>query len=86
MRYSYQAQGVCARQINFDIEGNVITNIEFIGGCDGNHKSIASILEGSTVEFIEERLSGVTCGFRDTSCGDQLAVGVRKAYDELSKK
>lgn len=85
MRYTYHAKGVCAQIINFDIEGNVIRNIEFIGGCDGNHKAIASALEGSTVEFIKERLSGITCGFRSTSCGDQLAEGVCQAYAELNK-
>lgn len=86
MKYTYIAKGVCARKISFDIEGNIIRNIEFDGGCDGNHKSIASILEGNTVEFIEERLTGVTCGFRDTSCGDQLAKGVREAYDKFQNK
>lgn len=85
MKYTYKPKGICAQMITFDIEDDVISNIEFFGGCDGNHKSIASILDGAKVDFIEERLTGITCGFRDTSCGDQLAKGVREAYDEVHK-
>lgn len=82
MRYEYQPQHVCAQQISFDLEGNVVRNIEFYGGCNGNLKAIAKLLEGATVEDIEEKLAGNTCGRRPTSCADQLAIAVRKAYNE----
>lgn len=81
MRYSYKTQGTCAVQINFDIEGNVISNVEFIGGCNGNLKAISKLVDGCTVEQIEEKLLGNTCGFKPTSCADQLAKGVRQALN-----
>lgn len=82
MRYSYQTTMVCAPQINFDINDNIITNIEFIGGCNGNLKAISKLVDGWTVEKIEEYLLGNTCGNKPTSCADQLARAVRQAYEE----
>ncbi|MBQ8404572.1 MAG: TIGR03905 family TSCPD domain-containing protein [Clostridia bacterium] len=82
MRYEYKTKDTCAQVISFDIDGNVITNIEFYGGCNGNLKAISKLLEGATVEEIEGKLLGNTCGRRPTSCTDQLAKAVRKAYDE----
>ena len=82
MRYEYKTENVCSQVISFDIDGNVITNIEFYGGCNGNLKAISKLLEGSTVEDIEEKLLDNTCGRRPTSCTDQLAIAVRKAYNE----
>ena len=84
MRYEYKTENTCSQIIFFDIGGNVITNIEFYGGCNGNLKAIAKLLEGATVEEIEEKLLGNTCGRRPTSCTDQLARAVRAAYDEIN--
>ncbi|MBE6557437.1 MAG: TIGR03905 family TSCPD domain-containing protein [Ruminococcaceae bacterium] len=84
MHYEYKTDNTCSQIISFDIDGNVITSIEFYGGCNGNLKAIAKLLEGATVEEIEEKLLGNTCGRRPTSCTDQLACAVRKAYEELS--
>ena len=81
MRYSYRTRGVCAMEIDFDLEGNVVRNIEFIGGCNVNLKAIAKLVDGMTVEEIEKKLRGNTCGRKPTSCADQLAVAVRQAYD-----
>ena len=82
--YVYEPEGVCPMQITFDIEGDVIHNIRFMGGCNGNLKAISKLLDGWTVDQIEEKLSGNTCGRRPTSCADQLAKAVRQAYEELS--
>lgn len=79
MRYDYKTENTCAQMISFDIEGNVIRNIEFYGGCNGNLKAIAKLVDGWTVERIEEMLLGNTCGRRPTSCADQLAKAVRAA-------
>lgn len=84
MRYEYKTENTCAQSISFDIEGNVITNIEFYGGCNGNLKAISKLLDGSTVEQIESKLLGNTCGRRPTSCADQLAKAVRTAYDAVA--
>ena len=80
MNYEFYPEGVCARKINFDIDGNVITNVRFTGGCNGNLKAIAKLVDGMTVEDIEAKLLGNTCGFKDTSCADQFARAVREAY------
>ena len=82
MEYTYKTKGVCSQTITFDLEGNVVTNLSFIGGCNGNLKAISKLVDGMTVEAIEEKLKGNTCGFRDTSCADQLAIAVRKAYEK----
>lgn len=82
MDYRYRTQMVCAQEIRFHIEGNVITNISFIGGCNGNLKALSKVLDGWTVEDIEAKLKGNTCGSKITSCADQLCKAVRKAYDE----
>ena len=81
MRYEYKTENVCAQIISFDIEGNVIKDIEFYGGCNGNLKAISTLLDGWSVEQIEEKLLGNTCGRRPTSCADQLAKAVREAYN-----
>lgn len=82
MRYDYKTEVVCAQIISFDINDDVITNISFMGGCNGNLKAIAKLVDGWTVGKIEEYLRGNICGRKPTSCADQLAIAVRKAYDE----
>lgn len=84
MTYQYEPQGICPMLITFDIDGNVITNIKFLGGCNGNLKAISKLVDGWTVEKIEEYLLGNTCGMKPTSCADQLARAVRQAYDEIN--
>ena len=81
MRYSYKTTGTCSQVINFNIEGNVITNIEFIGGCNGNLKAVSKLCDGMTVEEIEGKLLGNQCGMRGTSCADQFAKAVREALE-----
>ena len=83
MSYSYKTSMVCASQIDFDLDGDVVTNISFTGGCNGNLKAIAKLVDGWTVQQIEDKLKGNTCGRKSTSCADQLARAVRQAYDEL---
>ena len=82
MRYDYKTEVVCAQVISFDINDDVITNISFMGGCNGNLKAISKLVDGWTVDKIESYLRGNICGRKPTSCADQLAVAVRKAYDE----
>ncbi len=82
MNYTYRTNSVCTKEISFQIDGNVITDVQFNGGCNGNLKAISKLIDGWTVEQIEEKLSGNTCGGRPTSCADQLAKAVRLAYEE----
>ncbi len=81
MKYTYKTKMVCSQEITFDIEGNVITNISFLGGCNGNLKAVSKLVDGMTVEEIESKLKGNLCGRRPTSCADQLAIAVREAYE-----
>lgn len=86
MRHKYKTRFTCAMEIDFDLDGDVVSNIEFIGGCNGNLKAISKLVDGFTVEQIEDKLLGNTCGMKPTSCADQLAKAVRKAYNEQNGK
>ncbi len=79
MRYNYIPKGVCARKISFDLENGIISNVEFQGGCSGNLKAIAKLVEGKNAEEIGELLAGNTCGMKNTSCADQLAKALKAA-------
>lgn len=81
MRYVYPTEMVCSQAITFDLDGDKVSNISFMGGCNGNLKAISKLVDGWTVEKIEQYLKGNLCGRRPTSCADQLAIGVRKALD-----
>ncbi|MBQ6601265.1 MAG: TIGR03905 family TSCPD domain-containing protein, partial [Clostridia bacterium] len=79
---SYRPQGVCARGLSFEIEDNIVKNIEFMGGCSGNTQGVAALAEGMDANELIERLAGIRCGFKSTSCPDQLAKAVAKALEE----
>ena len=72
----YNTKGTCAVRIEFDVEDGVVKNIAFLGGCDGNHKGIAALVEGQKPEEVAKKLKGITCGRRTTSCPDQLALAL----------
>lgn len=82
MKYVYKTKNTCATEISFDINGDIITNIEFSGGCNGNLKAIPKLVDGWTVDEIAVKCEGITCGRRPTSCVDQLTYAVRQAYAE----
>ena len=81
MHYTYNTSGTCSRVIDFDVEDGVITNVKFVGGCNGNLKGIGKLVEGMKIEDVVDRLKGIQCGPRSTSCPDQLA----KACEEYIK-
>ena len=81
MEYIYMTKDTCSREIKLNIEGDIVTNVSFTGGCNGNLKAIPILIDGWTVEEIESKLAGVTCGRRPTSCADQLAKACREAYE-----
>ncbi len=68
--------------IDFDLEGDSVKNIEFTGGCNGNLKAISKLVDGMSVDYIESKLAGNTCGYKNTSCADQLAKAVRTAFNK----
>lgn len=79
MRYTYRPKGVCSSEISFEIVDGKMHDIVFIGGCNGNLKAISKILEGWKAEDVIDRLEGNTCGFRSTSCADQLTRAIKEA-------
>ena len=85
MSYLYKTKGTCSTQIEVDLDGNIIKNVRFTGGCDGNLKAIPRLVEGMTVEEVAKRISGIHCGMKNTSCGDQLAKALRAAYEAECK-
>ena len=78
MKHTYRTKGTCSTQIEFDLNGDIVSNVEFTGGCNGNLQGISSLVDGLTVEQIESKLKGIRCGFKPTSCPDQLAVAVKE--------
>lgn len=82
MKYTYKTQHTCSSSISFDINDDVVTNVSFTGGCNGNLKAISKLVDGMTADEIASILAGNTCGFRNTSCADQLAKAVLKAKAE----
>lgn len=84
MKYSYTPHGVCPMQISFDISTDgTVTDIVFMGGCNGNLKAISKLVNGMTADQINDKLKGNTCGMKGTSCADQLAKAVMEAKEKL---
>lgn len=87
MRHEFKTKNVCSTKIAFDLEGDTVKNISFTGGCNGNLKAISILAEGMKADELIKKLSGNTCGYKNTSCTDQLAQAVKAAREiEKSKK
>ena len=86
MKYRHKNKGTCSTEVTFEIEDGKVKNVEFTGGCNGNLKAISKLVDGWTVEKIEEYLKGNTCGYKTTSCADQLAIAVREAYEQSKEE
>ena len=81
MEYTFQTKNTCAKIIKFKLNGNIVTDVKFLGGgCPGNLQALPRLVEGMTVQEIEEKIGGIKCGMKQTSCADQLAKAVRQAY------
>ena len=79
MQYTYKTSGTCSREIAFDLENGKVKNVKFFGGCNGNLKGIASLVEGMDIDDVIARVEGITCGMKSTSCPDQLAQALKAA-------
>ena len=79
MTYEYKTQGTCSSRIVFDIEDGIVHNVRFTGGCNGNLQGISHLVEGKKKEEVIEALRGIRCGFKSTSCPDQLAKALESA-------
>ena len=85
MKYTFKPKGVCSFSLEFDLEGDIIRNIEFQGGCNGNLKGIGSLVEGMDVDEVIHRLQGIRCGMKDTSCPDQMSKALSIAKEKMEK-
>ncbi len=82
MTHRYKTRGVCSREIMFEIDDDrKVRNVQFVGGCNGNTKGLAALIEGMDADEAIRRMSGITCGFKSTSCPDQLAQAIRQAIE-----
>ena len=79
MQYEYKTSGTCSQRIFFEIEDGKLTNVQFLGGCNGNLKGICALVEGMNVEDVISRIEGIHCGMKSTSCPDQLATALKEA-------
>ena len=82
MTYTYKTQGTCSEKITFDLEDGIVKNVNFEGGCNGNLKGISALVEGKEAEEVIKTVSGITCGFKSTSCPDQLARALHEALNQ----
>ena len=82
MTYEFKTQGVCAQKILFDLEDGIVKNVKFLGGCSGNTQGVAKLSEGRPATELIEILNGIRCGFKSTSCPDQLATALKKALEQ----
>ncbi len=85
MTHSYKTRGTCSRQIDFELDNGIVKNVSFFGGCNGNLKGIGALVEGRPAQEVIELLKGMKCGFKNTSCPDQLALALEKALDDENK-
>ena len=81
MAHQYRTKGVCSRNITFDIVDGTVVNVQFEGGCSGNTQGIARLVEGMPVEEAIRRMEGIRCGFKSTSCPDQLAQALKQTLE-----
>jgi len=75
---TYKTKGVCSREINFEVEDNKVKNVQFVGGCSGNTQGVARLIDGMDIDEAISRIEGIQCGFRSTSCPDQLAQALKE--------
>ncbi len=82
-KFTYTPKGVCSAQIDFEIDGDIVKNVQFTRGCNGNTQGIARLVDGMKVDDVISRLKGVNCNGRGTSCPDQLACALEMAKKEM---
>lgn len=82
MQYEYKTKGTCSQRILFEINDNIVSNVQFIGGCNGNLQGISKLVEGMDVDQVIERIAGIHCGMKPTSCPDQLAKALKEAINK----
>lgn len=85
MEYKYRPTGVCSREMIIELDGEIIKSVKIIGGCAGNTIGVSRLIEGMKIDEAIKRLKGIPCGFRSTSCPDQLSIALEEAKSNLNK-
>ena len=78
MKHIYKTKGVCAREIEIEVENDIVKSVKFLGGCAGNTQGVAKLVAGMTIDQVIDRLKGIRCGFKSTSCPDQLSAALEQ--------
>ena len=78
MKHIYKTKGVCAREIEIEVENDVVKSVKFLGGCAGNTQGVAKLVAGMPIDQVIDRLKGIRCGFKSTSCPDQLSAALEQ--------
>lgn len=81
MKYTYKTQGTCSQLIEFDITDGIISDVKFAGGCNGNLQGVGRLVEGKNAKEISDLLAGIKCGYKSTSCPDQLSKAIKQALE-----
>ena len=82
MQFEYKTKGTCSQRIIFEIENDILKNVQFLGGCNGNLQGISALVEGMHVQDVIQRIEGIRCGMKPTSCPDQLASALKEAISK----
>lgn len=82
MTYQYKTSGTCSQLINFDLNDGIVSNVSFVSGCNGNLQGISKLVEGQRAEDVIGKLEGIRCGYKSTSCPDQLSKALKEALQE----
>lgn len=85
MEYKFKPRGVCSREMIIDLDGDIIKSVKIIGGCAGNTVGVSRLIEGMKIDEAIKRLKGIPCGFRATSCPDQLSIALQEAKNNMNK-
>ena len=83
MKFEYKTKGTCSQMIHFDVEDGKVHNVTFVGGCNGNLQGIGKLVEGMQIDEVISRIDGIHCGYKSTSCPDQLATALKQAKEKL---
>ena len=85
MEYKFKPSGVCSREMIIDLDGDIIKSVKIIGGCAGNTVGVSRLIEGMKIDEAIKRLKGIPCGYRSTSCPDQLSIALQEAKNNTNK-
>ena len=85
MEYRFKPQGVCSKEMIIELDGNIIKSVKIVGGCAGNTVGVSKLIQGMKIDEAIKRLKGIPCGFRTTSCPDQLSIALEEAKNNMNK-